>query len=510
MLAALTMKSYGDVHRPNILFILADDLGYGDVGCLNPDGKIPTPNLDRLAAGGMSFTDAHSTSSVCTPSRYSILTGRYNWRSRLQKDVLGGLSPRLIEQNRLTVASLLRSAGYSTACIGKWHLGLDWARLPGKSVTELGIETPDQVKNVDFALPISNGPIALGFDYFFGISASLDMVPYTYIENDRVVKLPTKEMSFSMKPNEKGQTRHGPGAAGFEVEQVLPTITRRAVDYITERARGAKQDKPFFLYLPLNSPHTPIAPTREWRGRSGLNAYADFVMQTDAAVGQVLEALETNGVSADTLVIFTSDNGCSPSAGFGELAAKGHNPSYVFRGAKADIFDGGHRIPFIARWPGQIPSGARSEQTICLMDLMATVADILGVPLPVNAGEDSVSILPALLGRAQHPLREALVHHSINGSFAIRQGNWKLELCPDSGGWSAPKPGSEAARELPATQLYNLGKDIAEQHNVAGENLEIIERLTRLLERYISDGRSTPGTKQTNTVPIIIRKRPAG
>src|SRR5436190_20024241 len=239
--AAPITKSYGDVRRPNILFILADDLGYGDVRCLNSGGKIPTPNLDRLAAGGMIFTDAHSTSSVCTPSRYSILTGRYNWRSRLQKDVLGGLSPRLIEQNRLTVASFVRSAGYSTACIGKWHLGMDWVRLPGKSVTELGIETHEQVHNVDFAQPIRNGPITLGFDYYFGISASLDMFPYTFLEVYRVVSLPGEDVSFPIKPEVKGQTRLGPGAPGFEVEQVLPRLTGRAVNYIAERSRRAQQ-----------------------------------------------------------------------------------------------------------------------------------------------------------------------------------------------------------------------------------------------------------------------------
>jgi arylsulfatase A len=496
--------------RPNILFILADDLGYGDLHCLNPAGKISTPNLDRLAAEGMIFTDAHSTSSVCTPSRYSILTGRYNWRSRLQHDVLGGLSPRLIEEGRLTLASLLQRAGYSTACIGKWHLGIDWARLPGKSVAELGIETREQVRNVDFAQPIRNGPTAVGFDYFFGISASLDMVPYTFIENDRVLGLPTADVSFPMKPNDKGQTRRGPGAPGFDVEQVLPKLTRRAIDYIAERSQASKQGKPFFLYLPLNAPHTPIAPTSEWRGKSGLNAYADFVMQTDAAVGQVLEAVKTNGIASETLVIFTSDNGCSPAVGFSELNAKGHKPSYVFRGAKADIFEGGHRVPFIARWPERIQPGTKNDQMICLMDFMSTVSEIVGTTLPADAAEDSVSILPALLGRAEHPLREALVHHSINGSFAIRQGNWKLELCPDSGGWSDPKPGTEATRKLPPTQLYNLEKDVAEQHNVSEEHPQIVERLTRLLERYVAEGRSTPGPRQTNSTTIKICKTSAG
>jgi arylsulfatase A len=492
--------------RPNIVFILADDLGYGDVQCLNPTGKIRTPNLDRLAAAGMIFTDAHASSSVCTPSRYSFLTGRYNWRSRLQKGVLGGLSPRLIEEGRLTVASLLHDAGYSTFCIGKWHLGMDWVRLPGKSIRELDIETSDQVHSVDFAQPISNGPTAVGFDSFFGISGSLDMVPYTYIENDRVVALPTDEVSFPIKPNEKARTRRGPGARDFDVQQVLPTLTSRAIQTISQQAQFAKQGRPFFVFLPLNSPHTPIAPSPEWQGRSGLNAYADFVMQTDASIGALLDALEKNGVASNTLVFFASDNGCSPSAGFEELAAKGHKPSYVFRGAKADIFDGGHRIPFLARWPGQIKPGSKNGQLICLMDFMATVAEIIEAPLPSNAAEDSVSFLPALLNRTEAPLREALVHHSINGSFAIRQGEWKLELCRDSGGWSQPRPGSEAARKLPPVQLYNLKRDIAEEKNIAGEHPEVVQRLTRLLERYVAEGRSTPGPAQKNSVPVQIYK----
>ena len=498
-----------EANPPNVLLILADDLGYGDVRCLNPNGKIPTPNLDRLAAAGMVFTDAHATSSVCTPSRYSILTGRYNWRSRLQSGVLGGLSPRLIEDGRLTVASMLSARGYATACLGKWHLGMDWARQPGKSVAELDIESAGQVRNVDFSQSIRNGPTTLGFDYFFGISASLDMVPYTFIENDRVVALPTEDRRFPMKPGGGGQTRRGPGAPDFEAEQVLPTLTRHAADFIAQRAPAAKQGKPFFLYLPLNAPHTPILPAPEWRGKSGINAYADFVMQTDWTIGQVLEALDRNGLASNTLVIATSDNGCSPSADFKELAAKGHHPSHVFRGAKADIFDGGHRIPFTARWPGHVPSGTRSDQLICLVDFMATMADVLGVALPANAAEDSVNILPALLGRAGRPLREALVHHSINGSFAIRQGNWKLELCPDSGGWSAPTPGSAEAKRLPATQLYDLHTDIAEQRNLADDHPEIVARLTMLLERYVADGRSTPGPVQTNAVEIRIRKQPA-
>jgi arylsulfatase A-like enzyme len=482
----------GATPLPNIVYILADDLGYGDVKCLNPEGKIATPNLDRLAGAGMRFTDAHSSSAVCSPSRYSILTGRYNWRSRLKNGVLSGYSPRLIEPDRLTVPALLKEHGYSTACLGKWHLGLDWTLKDGGFAP-----SEADAEKVDYAKPIQNGPTTVGFDYYFGIAASLDMPPYIFLENNRCLGVPTVEKTW---------IRKGPAEKDFDAIDVLPTLTRKAVEYLRQRAAGAKHGKPFFLYLPLNAPHTPIVPTAEWRGKSGLNKYADFVMQTDWTVGAVLEALEKNGLTERTLVFFASDNGCSPSADFPQLAAKGHHPSYHFRGMKADIFDGGHRIPFLARWPGKVEPGSASDQLVCLVDLMATCADLLGTKLPASAGEDSVSLLPALLGRAKQPLREAVVHHSINGSFAIRQGDWKLELCPDSGGWSDPKPESVEAKKLPPIQLYNLGSDIGEKQNVAKEYPEVVERLTKLLENYVADGRSTPGAVQKNTTAVNIWK----
>lgn len=493
--------------RPNILLVLADDLGYGDLQCLNPAGKISTPHLDRLAREGIAFTDAHSSSSVCTPTRYGVLTGRYNWRSRLQSFVLGGLSPRLIEPDRLTLAQLLRDHGYHTACLGKWHLGMDWKILPGREVSELSIETPEQVHNVDYSHPIANGPNSLGFDYYFGISASLDMVPYTYIENDRVTVLPTVDKDFPLfLGREQGRCRFGPAAPEFVVEEVLPELTRRAIAYLRARGAEAKAGRPFFLYLPLASPHTPVVPSEPWQGRSGLNYYADFVMQTDDSVGEILAELEAQGLAKNTLVIFTSDNGCSPQADFPALLAKGHHPCGVFRGHKADIFEGGHRVPLLVRWPLQVPPGRRSEQLVCLTDMLATVADALGATLPENAGEDSFSFLPALLGTDKPPARQAIVHHSINGSFAIRQGPWKLALCPDSGGWSEPRPGSAASSALPPTQLYDLTSDIGETTNVATDHPEIVERLTKLLQRYVEQGRSTPGPSQSNTVAPQIRK----
>jgi arylsulfatase A-like enzyme len=497
--------AHGEVKPPNIVVILADDLGYGDVRCFNPDGKIATPNLDRLASEGMRFTDAHTSSAVCTPTRYGLLTGRYNWRTRLQSGVLGGLSPRLIEPGRMTLASFLKERGYHTACVGKWHLGMDWVLRPGKSVTELNIEPREQVWNVDYAQPIANGPNSVGFDEYFGISASLDMVPYTFIRDDRVTVLPTEDRDFPlMLGRAQGRCRQGPAAPGFEVENVLPELAREAVAYVERRAADAKRGRPFFLYWPLASPHTPIVPAPEWHGKSGLNPYGDFVMQTDHAVGELLQTLDRRSLTEDTLVFLTSDNGCSPQADFPALLARGHNPSYVFRGHKADIYEGGHRVPFLVRWPGRVVPGSVSDQLICLTDLLATCAEILGARLPASVGEDSVSILPALLGRAQPPLHEAVVHHSINGSFAIRQGRWKLAVCPGSGGWSAPRPGRDDTRHLPPVQLFDLEADIGERKNVQREHPEVVHRLTALLERFVAEGRSTPGPAQANAVAVDV------
>jgi arylsulfatase A len=489
--------------KPNIIFILCDDLGYGDVKCLNPEGKIATPNFDKLAAEGMKFTDAHSGSSVCTPTRYGVVTGRYAWRSKLQSSVLGGLSPRLIEQGRMTVASMLKEQGYSTHCVGKWHLGMDWVRKG--EVTELGIESAAQVNNVDYTKPIANGPTSVGFDTYFGISASLDMVPYCFIENDHVVANPTETMKLAMNGSggKMSFTREGPGSPGFRGEDVLPSLTKRAVTIINEKA---KKGDPFFIYMPLNSPHTPILPSEKWQGKSGISLYADFVMETDDAIGQVMRATEDAGIAKDTLIIVTSDNGCSPQANFPELIAKGHNPSGVMRGHKADIFDGGHRVPFIVRWPAKVKGGQTTSQLTCLTDFTATAAEIVGAKLPDNAAEDSFSFLPVLLGESGKPLRQSVIHHSINGSFALREGDWKIELCAGSGGWSDPRPGSPGEKGLPDTQLYNLKDDIAEKDNLQSSEPALVAKMSAELEQIVTSGRSTPGAPQKNAVPVVIRK----
>jgi len=469
---------------PNLMYILADDMGYGDLSCLNAESKIRTTHLDRLAAEGMAFTDAHASSAVCTPSRYSILTGRYNWRSALKSGVLDGYDGPLLEPGRLTVASMLKQHGYATGCVGKWHLGWTWPR------------SGDDPPAVDFSRPISDGPTDAGFDRYFGIAASLDMPPYVYIDNDTPTAVPDREIEANKDP--KRMWRPGPIAPDFEHEQVLPRLTEEAERFIDEHAQ-----EPFFLYFPLPAPHTPILPTPEFRGKSGTNAYGDFCLQVDDVVGRIMQRLEQHGIADNTILVFTSDNGCSPQADFDELAACGHHPSYVFRGHKADIYEGGHRVPLIVRWPSNITPGSACNDTVCLVDLMATMADIVGHRLPDDAGEDSVSKLSLWNGDAlDGPLREATVSHSVDGSFAIRQGRWKLELCPGSGGWSYPRPGRDC-QDLPAFQLYDLDADVGERKNVVHERPEIVDQLRSLLTAYIQQGRCTPGKPQNNAGGVL-------
>ena len=464
--------------KPNLIYILTDDLGYGDISCLNKESKIHTQSINRLAAEGLCFTDAHAASAVCTPSRYSILTGRYAWRSHLKEFVLWGYSTHLIEEGRQTVANLLQEAGYRTACVGKWHLGMDFAKKG------------DEPEDVDYTQPIAHGPLSNGFERFYGISASLDMPPYVYIENDHVVQ-PPDHLTTGTLP---GYWREGPTAPDFVHEQVMPVLTKHALDTIEEW-----KNEPFFLYFPLPAPHTPILPTATFAGKTGINAYADFVLMCDDVVRQVMQKLEECGIAEDTILVFTSDNGCSPSANYPQLLAAGHNPSYVFRGAKADIYEGGHRIPLVVRWPNGIGAGTQSEQTVCLTDLMATMADLLHIALPEDAAEDSVSNLSIWKGTdGKVPVREATVHHSIDGSFSIRKGRWKLELCPGSGGWSDPKPG-EGRADAPCFQLYDIQADVHECQNCIEQHPQIAEELRRILAEYVCRGRSTKGVAVKNT-----------
>ena len=476
------------VSKPNILFILADDLGYGDLSCLNPGSKIKTPNIDRIAQNGVTFTDAHSSSAVCSPTRYGILTGRYNWRSTLKSGVLDGYSPALIPPDRTTMASMLKKQGYHTAGIGKWHLGWRWNNI------ENGKE------NVNFSKPITNGPTTLGFDYFYGFSGSLDMPPYVYVENDMPTAVPehvTVGNNISQgKPGSDGSYwRQGPTGGDFEHRNCLPNFVGRAINFIKE---SSKSNKPYFLYLPIPAPHTPILPSSEFIGKSGLNQYADFVLMVDFEVGRILKAIEESGQKENTIVVFASDNGCSPWADFEALIKKEHNPSYLFRGYKADLFEGGHHIPCLVQWPKRIVEPHTVSQTICLNDFMATFASVADYPLQDNEAEDSYNLLPILLNPGySKTIREATVHHSINGSFTIRKGDWKLLLAAGSGGWSSPKPGNEE-KGLPLLQLYNLKMDPEEKVNVQDRNPEVLKQLKSLLIKYIEDGRSTHGKPQKN------------
>lgn len=472
---------------PNILYILADDLGYGDVSCLNPQSKWATPQIDRLAREGISFTDAHSGSSLCTPARYALLTGRYAWRGQLKQGVLQGYSAPLIERDRPTVADFLRGHGYATAMFGKWHLGLDWAPAPG---------APGPV---DFTKPVGGGPIAHGFERFFGISASLDMPPYVWLEQDRATCVPSGTIADSPPPR---LWRAGPIAPDFRLEDVQPRLTEKAIAYLRQRG-SAGDGRPFFLYLALAAPHTPLLPTREFDGKTHATTYGDFVTQVDDDIGRILAALEASGQAGNTLVMVTSDNGFAPAAGLDEHLKIGHDPSGGLRGYKSDLFDGGHRVPLIVRWPGVTPPGARSPELVEQLDLFATCADILGAAAPENAAEDSVSMLPLLRGgRVAAPAREAIVNHSADGRFAIRQGPWKLLLWPGSGGWSPPTPSpsqwlkTEAAdlSRLPPFQLYDLSVDPAERNNLAAQHPDVVQRLGRLLRSYVERGRSTPGS----------------
>ncbi len=493
------------LQRPNIVFIMADDMGYGDVGCYNRQSKIPTPHMDRLAAEGIRFTDAHAPSAVCTPTRYGVLTGRYCWRTRLKEGVTGGYSAPLIEKKRLTVASLLRECGYHTACIGKWHVGLTFHDGDGNST-----EAEDQV---DFSRPVTDGPTELGLDYaYYNAGCGTCGPPYGFIENQHFV-----DRGFhSFNPGKAGPIQVGRfgqwgGMMGdsWVTRDADPIIAEKACVYVEERAR---EDTPFFLYLAPNAPHEPcverFVPDFA-RGRSEAGARGDLVWLFDWVVGQVVGTLERTGQIENTLVIVTSDNGALPGdfvldengqrvdSGTGRneflYHAYGHKSNADWRGHKAHIWEGGHRVPFIARWPAAIAAGTASDELICLTDFMATCASLVERDLPSDAAEDSCDILPALLGEeiADQPIREAVVHHSGYGVFSIRQGRWKMVLdCRDSGGWPTPR-GSHPKPGIPG-QLYDVVDDPFEQNDLWDEHADIVKQLRSLLEHHQENGRSVP------------------
>jgi len=491
--------NHGNRSAPNIVVILADDLGYGDVQCYNPErGRIRTPNLDRLATQGMRFVDAHSSSGVCSPSRYTLLTGRYHWRTRLQAGIVGVFGEPLIATERLTLASLLKQQGYRTACVGKWHLGWDWpipkdqaAVFHAKPIDDAVTPREDQKElwKAVFSHRIAGGPTTRGFDSYFGTDVP-NWPPFCFIENDRTIGIPSQFLPSRLLRDNLASLQ-GPALADWKLEPILPALGDRACALV-ERLAGERQ--PYFLYLPLTSPHTPLAVTEAWKGKSGLNTYADFVMQTDAVVGRVLDAVDRSGAARDTIVIFTSDNGCAPYIGAADLEKMGHFPSGPLRGYKSDVWEGGHRVPFIVRWPGAVKPGSVCRELVEQADLLATCAEILGVRLPACAGEDSVSLLPLLAGGSQ-PVRKSAVNQSMGGLLAVRNGPWKLIFGRGSGGWS------QGRDDLPA-QLYHLDEDLAETKNVYREKPEIVAELTALMSKTVAEGRSTPGAAQANDVPV--------
>lgn len=420
--------------KPNVIFVLYDDLGYGEPKCFRADSEFKTPNMDRLAKEGMRFTDAHSASSVCTPTRYGVMTGRYPSRIG-QYGVLTTYSSPIIPTTRLTVASLMKRNGYDTACIGKWHLGMDWGGRPGNE------------KTIPVGTELKQSPNAAGFDYFYGFTHARNIG--TVIEQNKV-------------------------EANCEEVGTQPRLAKKIVEFLDSPAR---REKPFFLYLPLCPPHTPVVPAPDFIGKSGISGkesgYGDWLYQGDWVLGQVLESLDRNKLADNTLIMVSSDNGA---------AGRTYAP---LRGAKTSIYEGGHREPFIARWPGKIKPGSVCDDTICLNDLMATCAEIVGAKLPDNAGEDSFSILPNLLATAKGPVREATIHQSHKGDLAIRQGEWKLIFLKSG-----------------ARELYNLRTDLGETKDVAAENPEVVAKLATLMKKTIADGRSTAGAPQKNEAPF--------
>jgi len=460
---------------PHIVLIMADDMGLGDPGCYNPESLVPTPHIDRIAAEGARFSDAHAPASLCSPTRYSLLTGRYSWRTRLQKGVLMPYERPLIEPSRPTLASFLRSQGYGTVYIGKWHLGLEWTTKDGSKADEFykrdkPFETAETLQwRVDFSRPVGGGPTRLGFDYFFGnAGCPSNDPPYVFMENDRTVSVPTK-MS---KEEWRGLPGFlpGPMADGWSEEDIDVVLAGKAKEAIDGHLRKRPND-PLFLCLSPNSPHIPWLVPEFMKGKSREGPRGDLVALFDWAVGEIDAHLKTRRIADKTLLIVTSDNG-------GQKGANGHKSAMNFRGFKSDIWEGGHRVPFIVRWPGKTKAGTVSGDLVSLGDLFATFADLVGAPLPDDAAEDSWSILPAFLGTAQgRSLHEALVFQAGNGDLAIRQGRWKFV---------------DVMTKAGRGRLYDLEADPAERRDLAAENSTTAAALAALLDKYRRQGFSRP------------------
>ena len=451
--------------KPNIVLILADDMGYGDPTCYNPNSRIPTPNIDRLARQGLRLTDAHAPASVCVPTRSGLLTGRYPFRSNRSER-----TESRIEPGRLTLGGFLQKQGYRTACVGKWHQGFEG----GKSR-----------KNYSLAIP--QGPISRGFDRFYGIPASLAIPPYYWIRHDRCVTPPTAMALDNFSPGwtkiQGAFWRAGPVAPDFQFEQVLPTVQRQAIGFIDRWADDSRGDSktPFFLYVPLPAPHTPWLPSKKFRGKSGASMYGDFAMMVDATVGAIVGALKNQKISQQTLVVFTSDNG--PVWYPADTKRLKHNSVWPLRGMKGDAWEAGHRMPMVVRWPGHIPEGTTSDHLWCHTDFLATVSQITGGRLPRDAGEDSVGQWNVWRNPATtDPARRTLVTRSSGRVLAVRDGKWKYIPQLGSGGFSKPRRRKPRDGE-PSVQLYDLSNDIGERKNLAGDRLDVLKRIRTVARR---------------------------
>jgi len=494
--------------RPNVVVIVADDLGLGDVGCYHPASKVPTPNIDRLAAEGVRFTDAHAPAAVCTPSRYGLLTGRYAWRTHLQRGVLSGYAPALIEPGRATLATLLRGQGYRTACVGKWHLGMGFAAKPGEAVDFARVPYHDRSfeSKVDYGAAIVGGPTDVGFDHFFGTPGCPTChAPYAFVVDDRVPDPPTDYDDAPVYTS-----RPGAMSPGWRHRDVDLRFAERAVAWIEAQARA---ERPFFLYLAASAPHEPcvdeLVPGFA-RGRSDAGPRGDLAWLYDWLVGEVVAALERSGRAEDTLLVVTSDHGALPGdrvlvdgqvvlGDDGEEVYRryGHDPSGGWRGSKAHVWEGGHRVPFVLRWPERLPGGGVSERLVMHGDLMATLADLIGADLAPAAAEDSFSFADLLGADATGPRRDALAMHSEAGVFAVREGPWKLILeSRGSGGWPPPAGGGP----VPGApgQLYSLGDDPGETTNLFDDRPDLVAHLSELLAGWRRAGRSAPPRARTD------------
>ncbi|MBE9461544.1 sulfatase-like hydrolase/transferase [Dyadobacter subterraneus] len=487
ILLAFTGKEYNTnsvAKTPNIVVILADDMGYGDIKSFNPNSQIPTPNLDKLAGSGIKFTDAHSGSAVCSPTRYGLITGRYAFRSSLKKGVLGGYSPPLIEKDRFTIADLLKNAGYNTAVIGKWHLGLGYAGNTAAIKVDSTNGWPTG-EGIDVETPLLQSPNDLGFDYSYIIPSSLDIPPYIYFENGKPSEKGIVKMEGKNSP--RGVFwREGKASTNFKIEKTLDHFSYKASEFLTN---SSKKKKPFFLYLPLTSPHTPWLPSAQFKDKSKAGIYGDFVAHTDNVVGKVLHTLDSLGLTENTLVIFTSDNGADWKPGDKKIYPD-HQANYIFRGQKSDIWEGGHHVPFIASWPKNIRPNQSTTETICLTDLLATFASITGQKIPDNVAQDSFDFSILFNGnKSTKSIRKSIIHHSIQGMFAIKSGKWKYIDGQGSGGWSK----DESATVDLKSQLYDLGKDPTESQNVVEEFPDIAKKLKAELDAQNANGFTRPG-----------------